>query len=485
MLDAADIARHYRSLPSVDRLVDAYLASDSDSVSAGPALSPLPRGILLSWIREVLEAARGRIRGGAAEDDAEPLPAPDRDAWVDWAVAELKRRRRQDAAGALQRVVNLTGVILHTNLGRAPFSTVAAEAALGAATGYSSLEMDLASGARRSRLAPIRELLPQVTGAEAGIAVHNTAAAVFLVLQALAVGKEVIVSRSQLVEIGGSFRLPDIMEAAGVRLIEVGSTNRTRIDDYARRIGPDTALVLKVHPSNFRIVGFTEEASTAELSALCREHEVPFFEDLGSGALDQHRELTFDEPRVQQSLDDGADLVAFSGDKLLGGPQAGILVGRQSLISQLGQHPVARIVRLDKIALAELEATLRCYLDPDTLRERIPFLRLMSRSVDELDARAEELGSGLLKTLGAPWQVAVVDSIGEVGGGSLPGVELPSKAVHLSHPKFSPDSIARKFRGADPPVVGRIEKDRFLLDVRSLLEGESRDVWRAAEGLRR
>jgi L-seryl-tRNA(Ser) seleniumtransferase len=445
----------------------------------------LPRGILLGWIREVLDTARQRIRDAAAAEDAEPLPGPDRDAWIDWALAELGRRRRRDEAGALRRVINLTGVLLHTNLGRAPFCAAATEAALGAATGYSSLEMDLVSGARRSRLAPIRELLPQVTGAEAGIAVHNTAAAVFLVLQALAVGKEVIVSRSQLVEIGGSFRLPDIMEAAGVRLVEVGSTNRTRISDYEKKIGPDTALVLKVHPSNFRIVGFTEEASTAELAGLCRERGVPFFEDLGSGALDQHRELTFDEPRVQKCLEDGADLVAFSGDKLLGGPQAGILVGRSALISQLGQHPVARIVRLDKIALAELEATLRCYLDPDSLRGKIPFLRLMSRTTAELTALAEELGTGLIRTLGPPWSYDLVDSIGEVGGGSLPGVELASKAVHLSHPEFSPDSIARAFREADPPVVGRIEKDRFLLDVRSLLEGESADVWRAAEGLRR
>ena len=475
MTDPEEIAREYRELPSVDALLEECRALEA------------PRLLVRAWVRSALEEARDLLssaRNRAESGDAIVLPARGRDAWRVWALARVDRLAAERTDGMLRRVVNATGVILHTNLGRAPLPLPALDAYLQAGTGYCSLEMDLATGQRRSRLAPIRRLLPLLTGAESGIAVHNTAAAVFLTLAALARGREVIVSRAHLVEIGGSFRLPDIMEAAGVELVEVGATNRTRISDYASRIGPKTALLLKVHPSNFKMIGFTEEASTAELAQLAQEHGLPFFEDLGSGALRQHGELTRDEPRVQDALEAGADLVAFSGDKLLGAPQAGILVGRKRWVDQVQKDPVARIVRLDKTALAALERTLELYLgEPSEALARIPMLRMLGVPLAELEVRAEALARDLTAALGPAWRCMVVPSIAEVGGGSLPGQELPSRAVEISGP-LTVDELSRRLRGFRPPVVGRIEKDRFLLDVRTLLAGDDADIVRAVEGLR-
>lgn len=469
------IAREYRELPSVDALLEA----------AGT--SAVPRLLLRAWVREALEEARdvlatGRAAVARGEDPA--LPARGRAAWRAWVGARIAAREAERTAGMLQRVVNATGVLLHTNLGRAPLPAEALDAYLQAGSGYCSLEMDLESGQRRSRLAPIRRLLPLVTGAEAGIAVHNTAAAVFLTLAALARGREVIVSRAHLVEIGGSFRLPEIMAAAGVRLVEVGATNRTRLADYANRLGKETGLILKVHPSNFRMVGFTEETKSADLARLARDHGVPFFEDLGSGALRQHGEFTRDEPRVQDALEAGADLVAFSGDKLLGAPQAGILVGRREWIDRVQKDPVARVVRLDKTALAALERTLELYLgDPSELAAKVPLFRMLAIPVAELEARAQALAMDLAAALGPAWRCMVVPSVGEVGGGSLPGEGLPSRAVEVKGPR-SLEEIARRLRAASPPIVGRIEKDRFLLDVRTLLAGDDAEIVRAMEGLR-
>ncbi|MCA9729355.1 MAG: L-seryl-tRNA(Sec) selenium transferase [Candidatus Eisenbacteria bacterium] len=457
MTHPGDNLHELRELPPVELLLDR--ASGSLSV---------PRPLLLSWCRDALGEARRLIRGSRS---TQALPAHGREEWTRWVLDRVTRSAEQRSSRMLRRVVNATGVILHTNLGRAPLASESQQALAEIAGGYSNLEMDLAGGKRRSRLLPIRWLLPVVTGAESGLAVHNNAAAVFLALAALARGREVIVSRGHLVEIGGSFRLPTIMEASGAQLVEVGATNRTRLSDYAERIGPGTGLILKVHPSNFRMIGFTEEVPTADLAGLAQERGIPLFEDVGSGALDQHAELSFGEPRVQDSLRAGADLVAFSGDKLLGGPQAGILVGRQTIVDRLGKHPLARVLRLDKAALAVLESTLEAYLDPATVRSRIPLLGLLARAPEDLRQRAESLATRMRERCGDAVTIEIVETRAEVGGGSLPGLQLPSWAVSLAAPE-SVDRIARSFRAADPAVVGRIERDRFLLDMRTVLDGE-------------
>ncbi len=474
MLLAPEARAELKELPPVDELV----------AKLEPAADGVPRELLLAWIRESLDEARADIRAVAADGGvAAPLPARGREAWREVLASRVRERIAEREMQTLKRVINATGVLLHTNLGRAPLPATSSRALLGVTAGYSNLEMDLSTGRRRSRLDPIRKLLPLVTGAEAGIAVHNNAAAVYLTLTALAAGREVVVSRGHLVEIGGSFRLPEIMAASGARLVEIGSTNRTRLDDYARAIRAETGLLLLVHPSNFRIVGFTEEVETKQLAELARERGIPLLYDIGSGALRQHGSLAFGEPRVQDALEDGADLVCFSGDKLLGGPQAGILVGAERWIAQLSRHPVARVVRLDKTALAALETTLEAYLDPRTVVSKVPLLSLLSRSEADLDALAERVAGELRTALPAGWKIEIVPTESEVGGGSLPGLTLPSRAISLAEPGWSPDALARAFRLGDPPVAGRIERNCFLLDVRALLEGEERLLAKSAAAI--
>jgi L-seryl-tRNA(Ser) seleniumtransferase len=483
-----------------------------------PLLAALPVLLCQAWIRESIEEARAMVRAAmvAAKDagasgSGAPAPGPsgipmssqartaaeggeaagsqaapvgrDRAAWIDWCAQYVLARAAEQSGAGVRRVVNATGVLLHTNLGRAPLPASAQRALFEAAGGYSNLEMDLQSGRRCSRLDPLRRLLPLVTGAEAGIAVHNNAAAVHLALTALAAGREVIVSRGHLVEIGGSFRLPEIMAASGARLREVGSTNRTRLSDYESALSTDTALVLKVHPSNFRLIGFTEEVPTQDLAVLAHRHGVPLLHDVGSGALRAHGELAFGEPTVQEALEAGADVVCFSGDKLLGGPQAGILVGRREWIERLSKHPLARVVRLDKVALAALAGTLEAWLDPGTVRTRIPLLALLARGEAELEAMARSLAERLRAVLPAPWVIDTVLARCEVGGGTLPGLEIPSRAVRLAHAGHGADAVARALRLADPAVAGRIEDDRVLLDVRALLPGDEERIGSAAAAL--
>ena len=472
MNDPGHIRGELRELPSVELLLEE-----------APRRMTAPRALLTAWAREALGEARQAILAAAGTEQPGMLPAHGRSQWIAWLLERMERHASRRRRRILRRVINATGVLLHTNLGRAPLSAEAQQALAEVGAGYSNLEMDLESGKRRSRLLPVRQILPLVTGAEAGLAVHNNAAAVFLALQGLARGREVIVSRGHLVEIGGSFRLPTIMEASGATLVEVGATNRTRLSDYAERITPRTALILKVHPSNFRLIGFTEEVPTEELAKLAHEHSIPLFEDVGSGALDQHEELSFGEPRVQDALRGGADLVAFSGDKLLGGPQAGILVGRREIVDRLGKHPLARVLRLDKAALAVLESTLEAYLDPAAARRSIPLLRMLSRTPSELSASADALAAAIRSECGPAWRVGVRSTEAEVGGGSLPGLRLPSSAISIAVEGWSADRLARAFRGGDPPVIGRIEQDRFLLDLRTLLEGDELEIVRASAAL--
>jgi L-seryl-tRNA(Ser) seleniumtransferase len=387
-------------------------------------------------------------------------------------VAEEARRRLEATwRGELRRVINATGILIHTNLGRAPLALEAQRAIAQVASGYSSLEMDLSSGRRRSRLARVAGMLARLAGAEDALAVNNNAAAVLLVLRVLARDRPVVISRGEMVEIGGSFRLPEIMEASGVRLLEVGTTNRTRVADYEKALAQAPALILKVHPSNYVISGYTEEAPVRELSRLARGAGIPLVVDLGSGALEQQPEASRrGEPTVQGTLRDGADLVTASGDKLLGGPQAGLVWGRAELVERLRRHPLARAVRLDKILLCALEAHLATLAEGAEGWARIPLQQLVARSPEELEALGRRLAAEIARGLGAHWEVAVVASEAAWGGGSLPGQTLESRALRLRHPQVAAEEVARRLRSGEVPIVGRIEEDELRLDLRTLLD---------------
>jgi L-seryl-tRNA(Ser) seleniumtransferase len=417
-----------RDLPSVDELARA--ADDPLAVDAA---------------RAVLERAREEIRAGADPGD---LPSRVRD--------ELAAVR----APSLRRVLNATGVIVHTNLGRAPLAAEALAQVVEAARGYSNLELDLRSGTRGSRQDHVAAILRRLTGAEAALVVNNNAAAMLLALAALAEGREVIVSRGELIEIGDGFRIPDVLARSGARLVEVGSTNRTRARDYEKAVRAETALLLRVHQSNFRVVGFTELPRLEELAAIAKRAGLPLLDDLGSGVLASNSLLLGEtEPSARESLAAGADLVCFSGDKLLGGPQAGIVVGRADLVELLRRHPLQRAVRIDKLSLAALEGTLRVYLNAP---ERIPVLRMLNENVAAVRARAERLAA----LVGG----SVEETVARVGGGALPLAELPSFACAVE------ESLAAPLRAGEPPVVGIVRDGKLLLDCRTLADDEVGEV---------
>ena len=401
--------------------------------------------------RTVIAQARDELRAGGDPGD---LAARVRD--------ELKAARRP----ALRRVLNATGVIVHTNLGRAPLSQAALERVQDAGRAYSNLEYDLAAGARGSRQDHVGRILSRLTGAEAAIVVNNNAGAMLLALAALAEGREVLVSRGELIEIGDGFRIPDVLARSGARLVEVGTTNRTRADDYERAVGAETALLLRVHQSNFRVVGFTEQPTVPELATVARRHEVPLLDDLGSGAL---LDLS-DEPTVRGALTAGADLVCFSGDKLLGGPQAGIVVGRASLVEKLRRHPLHRALRIDKLGLAALEGTLLLYLEPERALREIPVLRMLHEDAGTVRARAERLAA---ETGGA-----VEETLARVGGGALPLAELPSFACAVD------EELSEPLRRNEPPVIGIVRDGRLLLDCRTLADGDVDEVAAAIRACR-
>lgn len=436
-----------RQLPSVDRVVA--------EVRARGRVTPVGHAFLVQVAREVVAEHRAALQDGRA-----PGVDPER------LLEAVESRILAATHPSLRRVVNATGVLLHTNLGRAPLAPEAQQALLEAA-GACNLELDLASGTRGSRQDHVAGLLRRLTGAEAALVVNNNAAAVLLTLSALAAGRDVVVARSEQVEIGGSFRMPEVMRAAGVRLVEVGTTNRVRLSDYESALSPQTALLLKVHRSNFRVVGFVSDVPVPELADLARRAGLPLAYDLGSGALVdlRARGLPY-EPTAPQAVREGADLVLFSGDKLLGGPQAGVVVGRADLVDVLRRHPLYRVVRMDKLDLAALEATLRLYLDPGTVWERVPVLRMLGASVDSLRARAEALARSFTR-LGARAESTPCDS--EAGGGSLPGTVLPSWGVSLHHPSLPAHALAAALRAASPPVLARVQDDAVLLDLRSVL----------------
>lgn len=447
-----EVQKELRKLPSVDRLMSA------DGVRE--LIQGHGHELVLEAAREVLEEARKVVLAGEKCPPLEGLSGR-----VCARLAEWLRP-------SLCPLINATGVIIHTNLGRAPLSAEARAAMDAVAHGYSNLEFDMEAGRRGSRYVHAEGLLRRLTGAEAALVVNNNAAAVLLILTALAKDKEVIISRSQLVEIGGGFRIPDVMRQSGARLVEVGTTNRTYLWDYEAAIGPETALLMRVHHSNFRLIGFTHEVGLGELVALGRKHGLKVVDDLGSGTfLDTARYGLAHEPIVQESLEQGADLVSFSGDKLLGGPQAGIIVGRKELIASLKHHPLTRALRVDKTTLAGLNATLRHYLE-GVAEEKIPIWRMISAPLSEIEARARAWAERLP---GAQ----VREGRSTVGGGSLPEETFPTKVVAFSVP--SPDELARRLRLGEPGVVGRIEEDLFILDPRTVLPEQEGALLEAVE----
>jgi L-seryl-tRNA(Ser) seleniumtransferase len=422
--------RSLRDLPSVDVLLrDERFAGVSHAAAVAAA-------------RRVLERAREEIRAGR-----EPAPL------AESVLAELEAERRP----RLRRVLNATGVLVHTNLGRAPLPEVALARVREIAAGYSNLEFDLERGERGSRQEHLEPLLQRLTGAEAALVVNNNAAAVLLTLAALAEGREVVVSRGELIEIGDGFRIPEVLTRSGARLVEVGTTNRTRAEDYERAISPDTALLLRVHQSNFRVVGFTELPPLLELAQVAKRAALPLVDDLGSGALS----AVADEPTPAESLRAGADLVTFSGDKLLGGPQAGVVVGRRELVERLRRHPLQRALRADKLSLAALEGTLLLALDPTTVGE-IPVLRMLHEPVEVVHDRAGRLAA----LVGGQ----IEETVARVGGGALPLAELASFACALE------EELAERLRLGDPPVIAVVRDGRTLLDCRTLGDDEIDEV---------
>ncbi len=444
-----------REIPSVDRLLK--------HVRCEVLLTRYNRDYVTQKCREVLEQLRLEIRHdksfppGAIEDDA--------------VITRVEASIHADSAPGHVRVVNATGTILHTNLGRALLPQVAIDAMTEVAGYPINLEYDLAAGKRGRREEMIQRLLVELTGAEAATVVNNNAAAVLLGLNTFAQGKEVIVSRGELIEIGGAFRIPEVMAKSGATLKEVGSTNRTHPADYENAIHDKTALLLKVHTSNYKVVGFTSEVTLDQLVALGKKHNIPVMEDLGSGALiDLSRYGLPKEPIVSERIRAGADVVTFSGDKILGGPQAGLMVGSREWIDRINRNHLQRALRCGKLTLAALEATLRLYRQSPDITQSIPTLRAFTRPFDEIREFGEAVLPKLQATLGDGFNLTLEDSTSQIGSGAMPTEELPTVVIAIEHPKLSTATIAKKFRNANPPIIGRIKDDRFLLDLRTIFD---------------
>jgi L-seryl-tRNA(Ser) seleniumtransferase len=433
-----------RNLPSVSALLETS--------GVRSLLDQHPRQVVVDAVRTAIDAARAEGVGARSEDQ-----------WTESIASAVATHSQR----SLRRVINATGIVLHTNLGRAPLADAAIEAISDIARGFSNLEYDIATGRRGSRYSHCVDLLTQLTGAEDALVVNNCAAGLVLALNALAQKKEVLVSRGELVEIGGSFRIPDIMARSGARLVEVGTTNRTHDDDYRRAITQKTAAIVKVHRSNFAIEGFTSDVPVERLAFIAAEHGVPVLHDLGSGLI-----ISLDafgltgEPTAAAALSSGASLVLMSGDKLLGGPQAGIILGKAALIAKLRKNPFARAMRVDKLTLSALEATLRLYLDPARAMREIPVLAMLTAPIQDLRARAESVERSLRQN---GIEVVIVESSASVGGGAFPTARIPSVAIA---PLGSAQRTEEKLRLGDKPVIGHIVEDRLLLDLRSLLPAE-------------
>ena len=455
-----------KNIPSVSELLD--------SAPLKGLAGRLSRNVVVSEVRTFLDRLRTEVQESAAERHI-PSPAELAEKIAEWIVAEEQP--------ILRPVINATGVLLHTGLGRAPLAEEAIEAMSLVARGYASVEVDLKTGERSQRVRAVEKHLKQLTGAEAVLVVNNNAAATMLALAAIATGKEVIVSRGQLVEIGGSYRLPDVMTCSGARLREVGTTNKTRLTDYAAAIGEQTAAILRVHTSNYAVVGFTEQPTLAELVALTQEKKIPLIDDIGSGALfDLSRYGVTGEPVASECIKAGADLVLFSGDKLLGGPQCGVIAGKKSLVQKAASHPMARAMRVDKLTLAALSATLRLYRDETVAENAVPLLTMLSTPLENLKLRAERLAMQMAATK----NVASAEPIaGEacLGGGSLPGERIPTWCIALAPIRGNALALSGRLRAGSPSIFGRVQKDRLLLDLRSVPPRHDLDLVEAIKRL--
>ena len=448
-----------RQLPSVDALLQEPEIQET--------LLHHPRKLVIESIRFILDARRKSLLDHPERMDTVEIRAPK-------LVSDVMNHLAAASDCTLRPVVNGSGIVIHTNLGRSLLPDEAIERLCILCRSYNNLEYDLEKGQRGSRYVHAEAILCELTGAEAALVVNNNAGAVFLTLNTLAQGKEVIVSRGQLVEIGGSFRIPDVMRSSGAILKEVGTTNRTHARDYAAAIGPETALLMKVHASNYRIVGFTSEVPLDEMVKLGREHSIPVVEDLGSGSfVDFSRYGLSGEPTVQGALKGGADLITFSGDKLLGGPQAGIILGRSDLVARCKKNPLTRALRVDKMTLAALEVTLRLYRDEGEALKRIPTLQMITTPIEELERRAEDLAS-LIREVDKDHllDIRTQPGLSQVGGGSLPAHDLMSRVVSVRSAVMGSNRIEAALRKNRPPIIGRIESDQVLLDVRTLQRGD-------------
>lgn len=425
-----------------------------------------PRPLIIRAVRQVTDDLRQKILRSADKDKSTAsnlLPSD--------LTTLIEQEVKKQSTSSLKHVINATGVVLHTNMGRAVMAEPAKKAVAEVLKGYSNLEIDAETGKRGSRYFHVAGLLTRLTGAEAGFVVNNNASAVFLALNTLAREKEVIVSRGELIEIGGSFRMPAIMSLAGVKLVEVGTTNKTHFKDYEEAITEETGLLLKVHPSNYQIKGFTAEVSLEEMVKLGEKYDLPVMYDAGSGAFIDFASIGCpEEPSIQKAVATGVDITTFSGDKLLGGPQAGLVVGKREYIEAMEKNHLTRVVRIDKMTLAALEATLRVYLDEENPTEKVPVLQMLTASAKELETKAIQLADKLKKAVKA--DIQVIDTTSEAGGGSLPTLQLPSKAVAVKLPKISPAAAEKKLYESEPPIFVRIADDRLVLDVRTVLSGE-------------
>jgi L-seryl-tRNA(Ser) seleniumtransferase len=442
-----------RKIPSVTQLIETDMLRE--------LAGRVGQGVVVGQVRRVLDAARDDVRSSV-----NGVPS----------LAELAERVVRQVLEAdrssLRPVINATGILLHTGLGRSPLAEEAVEAMVEVARDYASVEIDLTTGERSQRVVAVEKLLCELTGAEAAVVANNNAGATMLTLAAVAAGREVIVSRGQLIEIGGSFRLPDVMRTSGATLREVGTTNKTRLADYRDAIGPETAALMRVHTSNFVVVGFTAEATLEELVALGREKDLPVIDDIGSGALVDFGPFGFSgEPVAAQSVSRGADLVLFSGDKLLGGPQAGIVVGKKQWVAKLAKHPMMRALRVDKLTLAALAATLKLYRDPALAERRVPLLAMLRTPLDQLRRRAEAIVQAIQPRVGAEARITrldVVEDVAYLGGGSIPTQQLPTICVAIFGPGSTIDPLAARLRTGTPAVVGRVQHGRLMLDLRSV-----------------
>ncbi|MBI5966700.1 MAG: L-seryl-tRNA(Sec) selenium transferase [Deltaproteobacteria bacterium] len=461
-MEPEDRQRYLRALPAVDEL---FRHPQSQA-----HLKIYSKALVVASIRRVLERKRQAILRSASEQGAGA---------VEMAQEHLLAAVEEELAAAtrpsLRPVINATGVVLHTNLGRAPLCAEALRNIGDIASRYSNLELDLITGERGSRYEHVEEILRQISGAESVLVVNNNAGAVLLALNSLAEGKEVIVSRGQLVEIGGSFRIPDVMRKSGARLVEVGTTNRTHLKDYEQAINQETALLLKVHTSNFRILGFTAEVSLKELVALGQAKGLPIMEDLGSGCFVDLAEYGIEkEPTVQEAIEAGVDVVTFSGDKLLGGPQAGIILGKKKYLDILKKNPLNRALRIDKLTLAGMESTIRVYLNKAEAIKSLPVLRMLTCRLKELERRAKRLQRRLAKELSSVCQVKLKEETSQVGGGALPLQILPTRVIALRPLEISAADLEKKLRHTDPPVIARVKEEEVLLDLRTVAETEER-----------